>query len=183
MLKPSFQSRSRNAFQDCCLKRTTKRRLPNGIEKENAADFLKTSFTGMRSEQALWLDPTEISRPADRRRGQSRRQSASTAWVVMVMQPISGGISNRPNEYLRTQLIHGARAALPHLAAKPNRLGEWLQSMLARSHTNFVVVALAANFARIAWAALRHEEKFNHQDRVTGTQWRHSGYTLTAHTD
>lgn len=36
------------------------------------------------------------------------------------------GISKRGNKYLRTQLIHGARAALPHLAAKPNRLGEWL---------------------------------------------------------
>ena len=73
------------------------------------------------------------------------------------------GISKRGNKYLRTQLIHGARAALPHLAVKPNRLGEWLQSMLARSHPNVVVVALAAKLARIAWAVLRHEEKFDHQ--------------------
>jgi transposase len=35
-------------------------------------------------------------------------------------------ISKRGNKYLRTQLIHGARSAMPHLAAKPNRLGEWL---------------------------------------------------------
>ncbi|RYF04014.1 MAG: IS110 family transposase [Oxalobacteraceae bacterium] len=73
------------------------------------------------------------------------------------------GISKRGNKYLRTQLIHGARAALPHLAAKPNRLGEWLQGMLARSHPNVVVVALAAKLARIAWAVLRHEEDFDRQ--------------------
>lgn len=73
------------------------------------------------------------------------------------------GISKRGNKYLRNQLIHGARSAMPHLAAKPNRLGEWLQGMLARAHPNVVVVALAAKLARIAWAVLRREENFNHQ--------------------
>lgn len=70
------------------------------------------------------------------------------------------GISKRGNKYLRTQLIHGARSALPHLAAKANRLGGWLQGMLARAHPNVVVVALAAKLARIAWAILRREENF-----------------------
>lgn len=73
------------------------------------------------------------------------------------------GISKRGNKYLRTQLIHGARSAMPHLAAKPNRLGEWLQGMLARAHPNVVVVALAAKLARTAWAVLRREENFDHQ--------------------
>lgn len=73
------------------------------------------------------------------------------------------GISKRGNRYLRKQLIHGARAALPHLAAKPNRLGDWLRDLLARSHPNVVVVALAAKLARIAWALLRHEESFNQE--------------------
>jgi transposase len=76
------------------------------------------------------------------------------------------GISKRGNKYLRTQLIHGARSAMPHLAAKPNRLGEWLQGMLARSHPNVVVVALAAKLARIAWAVLRREENFDRQVAV-----------------
>jgi transposase len=71
------------------------------------------------------------------------------------------GISKRGNRYLRKQLIHGARAALPHLAAKPTRMGAWLRDMLARAHTNVVVVALAAKLARIVWAVLRHEESFD----------------------
>lgn len=70
------------------------------------------------------------------------------------------GISKRGNRYLRKQLIHGARAALPHLATKPNRLGDWLRDLLARRHPNVVVVALAAKLARIAWALLRHEASF-----------------------
>lgn len=50
---------------------------------------------------------------------------------------------------------------MPHLAAKPNQLGAWLQNMLTRAHPNVVVVALAAKLARIAWAVLRHEEDFD----------------------
>lgn len=76
------------------------------------------------------------------------------------------GISKRGNGYLRKQLIHGARAAMPHLAAKPNQLGVWLQNMLTRAHPNVVVVALAAKLARIAWAVLRHEEDFDRRAPV-----------------
>lgn len=71
------------------------------------------------------------------------------------------GISKRGNRYLRKQLIHGARAAMPHIAAKPTRMGAWLRNMLTRSHPNVVVVALAAKLARIVWAVLRHESNFD----------------------
>lgn len=71
------------------------------------------------------------------------------------------GISKRGNRYLRKQLIHGARAALPHLAAKATRMGAWLRDLLARAHPNVVVVALAAKLARIVWAVLRREENFD----------------------
>ena len=72
------------------------------------------------------------------------------------------GISKRGNGYLRKQLIHGARAAMPH----SNQLGAWLQNMLTRAHPNVVVVALAAKLARIAWAVLRHEEDFDRRTPV-----------------
>ena len=88
------------------------------------------------------------------------------------------GISKRGNRYLRKQLIHGARAALPHLAAKPTKLGAWLQQLLARSHPNVVVVALAAKLARVAWAVLRHDENFNQEALVGRLIVRHSGRRL-----
>ena len=64
------------------------------------------------------------------------------------------GISKRGNKHLRTLLIHGARAALPHLAQRPDALGHWLRSLLARAHRNVVIVALANKLARMAWAVL-----------------------------
>ena len=71
------------------------------------------------------------------------------------------GISKRGDEYLRKLLIHGARAALPTLSKGETPLGAWLRGLLARAHVNTVVVALAAKLARIAWAVIRHGEKFN----------------------
>jgi transposase len=71
------------------------------------------------------------------------------------------GISKRGNRYLRKQLIHGARAAMPHLAAKSTRMGAWLRGLLERAHPNVVVVALAAKLARIIWAVLRNKTNFD----------------------
>ena len=73
------------------------------------------------------------------------------------------GISKRGNQYLRKQLIHGARAAMRHMAAKQTTIGVWLQQMLSRSHPNVVVVALAAKLARIVWAVLRHKTSFDQE--------------------
>jgi transposase len=73
------------------------------------------------------------------------------------------GISKRGNKYLRTQLIHGARAALPHFAKKPTSMGVWIRALLSRAHPNVVVVALAAKLARIAWAVLRHGRDYRYE--------------------
>lgn len=89
------------------------------------------------------------------------------AWLGIVPRQYSTGgkprllgISKRGNKYLRTLLIHGARAALPSLARSQTTLGAWLRGLLARRHRNIVVVALANKLARIAWATLRRGVTF-----------------------
>jgi transposase len=84
------------------------------------------------------------------------------AWLGLVpRQATTGGrprllgITKRGNKYLRTLLIHGARAALPSLARTESPLGNWLRGLSARAHRNTVIVALANKLARIAWAVLR----------------------------
>ncbi|WP_424140714.1 IS110 family transposase [Roseomonas chloroacetimidivorans] len=83
------------------------------------------------------------------------------AWLGLVpKQATTGGkpkllgITKRGSRYLRKNLIHGARAVLPRLAATETRLGGWLRGLLERAHKNTVVVALANKLARIAWAVL-----------------------------
>ena len=89
------------------------------------------------------------------------------AWLGLVpRQSTTGGkprllgISKRGNKYLRKLLIHGARAALPHVAERNTPLGRWAKGLLGRAHQNVVVVALANKLARIAWAVLRRGERF-----------------------
>jgi transposase len=96
-----------------------------------------------------------------------RRARDLAAWLGLVpRQATTGGkprllgITKRGNTYLRTLLIHGARAALPSLAAGATPLGAWLRGLLGRAHKNTVVVALAGKLARIAWAVLRSGETY-----------------------
>jgi transposase len=89
------------------------------------------------------------------------------AWLGLVpRQSTTGGkprlmgISKRGNKYLRKLLIHGARAALPHVADKDTALGRWAKNLLSRVHQNVAVVALANKLARICWAVLRRGQRF-----------------------
>ncbi len=89
------------------------------------------------------------------------------AWLGLVpRQATTGGkprllgITKRGSRYLRKMLVQGARAALPTLSRADTRIGKWLRGLLARSHSNTVVVALANKMARIVWALLRHGGTF-----------------------
>ena len=61
---------------------------------------------------------------------------------------------------LASSRVHGARAALPHVAKRDTPLGRWLTALLARVHQNVAVVAFANKLARISWAVLRRGETF-----------------------
>lgn len=98
------------------------------------------------------------------------------AWLGLVpKQRTTGGkprllgISRRGNVYLRTLFIHCARAALPWLAKTETQIGQWLRQLLARSHRNIVVVALANKLTRIAWAALHRKEPFSYAPEIAVT--------------
>jgi transposase len=91
-----------------------------------------------------------------------------SAWLGIVPRQFTTGgkpkllgISKRGNSYLRRQLIHGARAALPYVAERDTPLGRWAKALLKRAHHNVAVVAFANKLARIAWAVLRHGESFD----------------------
>jgi transposase len=67
------------------------------------------------------------------------------------------GISKRGDIYLRTLLIHGARAVLMHAKAPSG----WLQEIGKRRPPNVVTVALANKMARTIWAVLAHARAYD----------------------
>jgi transposase len=88
------------------------------------------------------------------------------AWLGLVPRQHSTGgksnllgISKRGDCYLRTLLIHGARAVLWHAERKPDGHG-WLHNLLSRRHKNVAAVALANKNARMVWALLAHDREF-----------------------
>jgi len=102
---------------------------------------------------------------ADARSFENGRQLS--AWLGLVpRQSSSGGrptllgMSKRGDVYLRTLLIHGARAAILAARRKPVLENAWLARLLGRRHANVAAVALANKNARTVWALLAHDREF-----------------------
>ena len=79
------------------------------------------------------------------------------------------GISKRGDRYMRALLIHGARAVLrtAHKGER-TRLKEWALDVKRRRGANVATVAVANKLARIAWAVLRHDERYSDERHVGG---------------
>jgi transposase len=73
-----------------------------------------------------------------------------------------GHITKHGDVYMRTLLIHGARALLSGAKTKsePDRLRAWALEVERRRGHNRAVVALANKLARIAWAVWRSGKAF-----------------------
>lgn len=89
------------------------------------------------------------------------------AWLGLVPRQYSSGgksrlgrITKRGNIYLRTLLIHGARAALRFSAGRTDPRNLWVQALQERRGYNKAAVALAAKNARIVWAMLARGEPY-----------------------
>ena len=105
-----------------------------------------------------------VATVGDAREFKNGRQLA--AWMGLVpKQHSSGGkqtllgISKSGDTYLRTLMIHGARAVIRFAEnkAEPN---VWLGKLMARRNKNIAAVALANKNARIVWALLANNRIF-----------------------
>jgi transposase len=103
-----------------------------------------------------------VASMGDARAFRSAREFA--AWLGLVpRQSGTGGrvrllgISKRGDTYLRTLLIHGARAVLTH-SKQP---GVWIEQLAKRRPPNVVTVALANKTARTIWALLAHDRQYS----------------------
>jgi transposase len=73
------------------------------------------------------------------------------------------GISKRGDRYLRSLLVHGARAVVSRAAGKTDPLSLWINRLRERRGFNRTVVALANKLARIGWAVLAHNTTYQAQ--------------------
>ena len=99
--------------------------------------------------------------------GQYRRGREAAAAIGLVpRQHSSGGknvllgISKRGDRYLRSLLIHGARAVVNAAKGKDDRLSRWINRLRETRGINKATVALANKLARIGWAILRNGTEY-----------------------
>jgi len=100
---------------------------------------------------------------------QNGRQFA--AWIGLVPRQHSTGgkprllgISKRGDVYLRTLLIHGARATLRWIGLKTDRRSKWVRGLIDRRGKNKAAVALANKNTRIAWVLLKTDAVYIAED-------------------
>lgn len=101
-------------------------------------------------------------------RAYSRGRDASASLGLVPRQHSSGGknvllgISKRGDRYLRSLLVHGARAVVTQAIKqdKDDPLSLWLKRIYVERGWNKAVVAMANKMARIGWAILRHNSSY-----------------------
>ncbi|MCE3230299.1 MAG: transposase [Alphaproteobacteria bacterium] len=93
---------------------------------------------------------------------QSGRQMA--AWLGLVPRHVlagesrfSLGISKRGDRYLRSLLIHGARAVVKRAEHKLDTMSCWIRGLKERRGYNKACVAVANKNCRILWALMAHD--------------------------
>ena len=107
-----------------------------------------------------------VATVGDARQYHKSRQMAAAIGITPKQHSSGGkdrllGISKRGDVYLRTLMIHGARAVVARAKHKDDRLSRWVTGIATRRHPNVAAVALANKTARMAWAMLRHETDYD----------------------
>lgn len=109
-----------------------------------------------------------LSSAPDPRQFQSGRHFAARLGLVPRQystgsKPRLGRITKRGDKYLRTLLIHGARAVIAKLADKNDRLSGWARDLVERRGYKRAAVALAVKNVRIIGALLMNQTEFKTQ--------------------
>jgi len=79
------------------------------------------------------------------------------------------GISKRGDQYIRSLLVHGARAVIIQAVRKKDRLSNWLNRIREERGLNKAVVAMANKMARMGWAILRHNSSYRVLSAASGS--------------
>ena len=128
--------------------------------RDNAASQKLAKIPGIGPMTASAL----VASIGDARNFENGRQLAAWLGIVPRQHSTGGkptllGISKRGDIYLRTLLIHGARAVIRVAEHKPGA-DPWLKGLLARRNKNVAAVALANKNARTIWALLAHDREY-----------------------
>ncbi|EOD5329592.1 IS110 family transposase [Vibrio parahaemolyticus] len=125
---------------------------------DNAKRLMSIPGFGPLTSQAVavWLGSGQqfkTGRDASAAMGLVPKQDTTGGNVILL------GITKRGNTYIRSLLVHGARAALRRAKFKSDKLSKWMLELQERRGSNRAAVALANKLMRIAWAVIAKNEE------------------------
>ena len=128
--------------------------------RDNAASQKLAKIPGVGPLTATAM----VASIGDARHFKNGRQLAAWLGIVPRQHSTGGkatllGISKRGDTYLRTLLIHGARAVI-RVAERKATADSWIKNLLVRRNKNVAAVALANKNARTIWALLAHDRDY-----------------------
>jgi transposase len=131
------------------------------LVKENPVAKRLMTIPGIGEQTASGI----VASVVDPRLFKNSRQFS--AWLGLVPRQYSTGgkvklgrITKRGDQYLRTCLVHGARAVVANLRDKQDRVSCWVRELIARRGYLRAVVALAARNARLIWTLMMKKEDY-----------------------
>jgi transposase len=138
--------------------------LDQEIERLAQADATAKRLMQLRGVGPM-IATAMIATVGDARQFSNGRQMSASLGLTPKQHSSGGrerllGISKRGDAYLRSLLIHGARAVIRTARAKDDPLSRWVIRIADRRHPNVAAVALANKTTRIAWAMLSRETNY-----------------------
>lgn len=127
---------------------------------DNAKRLMSIPGFGTLTSQAVavWLGSGQqfkTGRDASAAMGLVPKQETSGDKIILL------GITKQGNTYIRSLLVHGARAALRRAKFKSDKLSKWMLELQERRGPNRAAVALANKLMRIAWAVTIKNEEYH----------------------
>jgi transposase len=99
---------------------------------------------------------------------QFNRGRQVAAWLGLVPRQYGSGgkmrlhgMTKSGDRYLRTMMLHGARAAIRWSRDRDTPLARWINPLIERRGFNKAVVALANKNARIAWNIVANDAHYD----------------------
>jgi len=139
--------------------------LDRGIQKLASSNEVTRRLQQLRGVGPM-VATALVATVGDARQYHKGRQMAAAIGLTPRQHSSGGkdrllGISKRGDVYLRSLLIHGARAVVSQAKHRDDRLSRWVTGIAQRRHPNVAAVALANKTARMAWAMLRNETDYD----------------------
>ncbi len=164
-LTPHFRSLLQGLQHDVLTLDARVKELDQTIEQQAKQNEVTKRLQQLRGVGPM-VATALIATVGDAKQYKSSRQMAA-ALGLTPRQHSSGNkerlleISKRGDAYLRTLLIHGARAVVSQAKHKEDRLSQWVTHLSKTKHTNVAAVALANKTVRMAFAMLRDESEYD----------------------